>query len=532
MSESCLYPTSASASASAFSTPLTQPVSWLSSTRWFWGVLALVTFWKVIAACKLGLIFDECYYWEWSCHPQACYFDHPPLTAWLIDSARMFLGHTTLAVRFWAILSGILLSLAGRELGKDLFGQAAGNRAGILLLLAPIFAGNALLMTPDTFLVPSWAFAVLFAWRGYREGGGMGWWVAAGTAAGIGMLSKYTMVLYYGALLILWIFSPGRRRQLLAGITMAGLLSLLIFLPVLWWNSRHDWVSFTHQLHHGFRNEHPSLINFQNLGDYSAFLVVLVSPILGLLCFRTALTRMTDPRFRFLGVFFWTVVLFFAYSAAKAHIEANWPMAAFITALVMVAGDWENYGAGWRKAAIIILLIADIGAVIGVSNLLLPKDSPFSVRNFAPDLSYMEKVPGLSKLEAPVKQGLSDFQTRIEEFLGPEAVARTIEENFRSSGADFICLSTYQLTGVMSFYAPTLEPQLWLPDHGRSRFPWINDTAWAGKTALLAAWPRISNCSQDLFSEFSTQHPVLVPGTRSPLFLSIGKSYKPENARP
>jgi hypothetical protein len=241
---------------------------------------------------------------------------------------------------------------------------------------------------------------------------------------------------------------------------------------------------------------------------------------------------MRDPRFRFLGVFFWTVVVFFGYSAAKAHIEANWPMTAFITALVMVAGDWENYGVGWRKAAIIILLIADIGAVIGVSNLLLPKDSPFSVRNFAPDLSFMEKVPGLSKLEAPAKQGLSDFQTRIEEFLGPETVARTIEENFLSSGADFICLSTYQLTGVMSFYAPTLEPKLWLPDHGRSRFPWINDTAWAGKTALLAAWPRLYNCSQDLFSEFSTQHPVLVPGTRSPLFLSIGKSYKPENARP
>ena len=519
-------------SRSPHSSNSTPSLSWMNSTRWFWGILALVTLWKVLAASKLGLIFDECYYWEWSLHPQACYFDHPPLTAWLIASARMLLGHTTLAVRIWAIVGGIILALAGRELGKDLFGQEAGNRAGVLLLLAPIFAGNALLMTPDTFLIPAWACAVLSAWKGYRDGGSLAWWAAAGTAAGIGMLSKYTMVLFFGALLMLWVLSPGKRRTLLPGVMIAGVLTSVIFLPVLWWNSQHDWVSFTHQLHHGFRNEHRTLINFQNLSDYSAFLIVLVSPILGLLCFRTAATRMKDSRFLFLGVFFWIVVVFFGYSAAKAHIEANWPMAAFVTALIMVAGDWENYGAGWKKTAIIVLLIADLGAVLGVSNLLLPKNSPLSIRNFSPDLSFMGKVPGLSLLEAPAKQGLSDFQTRIEEFLGPEAAAKTIEENFRISGADFICLSTYQLTGVMAFYAPSLEPLLWLPDHGRSRFPWISDREWAGKTALLAAWPRIYNCSQDLFSEFSTQYPVLIPGTRSPLFLSIGRFYKPENATP
>jgi hypothetical protein len=444
----------------------------------------------------------------------------------------MLLGHTTLTVRIWAVISGIILALAGRELGKDLFGQEAGNRAGILLLLAPIFAGNALLMTPDTFLIPAWGCAVLCAWKGYREGGNLGWWAAAGMAAGVGMLSKYTMILFYGALLMLWLVCPGKRRALLPGITIAGLLTLVIFLPVLLWNSRHDWVSFTHQLHHGFRNEHRTLINFQNLSDYSAFLVVLVSPILGLLCFRTAATRMRDARFLFLGVFFWTVVVFFGYSAAKAHIEANWPMAAFVTALIMVSGDWENYGAGWRNAALVVLLMADVGAVIGVSNLLLPKDSPLSIRNFSPDLSFMGKIPGVSLLEAPAKQGLSDFQTRIEEFLGPETAAKTIEENFRSSGADFVCLSTYQLFGVMSFYAPSLEPLLWLPDHGRSRFPWINDREWAGKNALVASWPRPDFSSLGLFAELLPPRSIPVSGTKSPLYLSIGHSYEPDKTRP
>jgi 4-amino-4-deoxy-L-arabinose transferase-like glycosyltransferase len=499
-------------------------------TALFWNILIAITLWKLFAGSNLGLIFDECYYWEWSLHPQACYFDHPPLTAWLINAAHALLGHSALTVRIWAILSGILLALAGRELGKDLFGVAAGNRVGILLLLAPIFAGNALLMTPDTFLIPAWAFAILFAWRGYSRKAGIewSWWIASGAAAGLGMLTKYTMVLFYGGLALLWLLSPRKRARLAAGMTLAALVSLLLFAPVIWWNSQHAWVSFAHQLNHGFRNEHHSLINFQNLVDYSTFLIVLVSPALGLLCFRTAATKMRDPRFRFLGIFFWVVVVFFAFSAAKAHIEANWPMAAFVTGLIMVAGDWESYGPIWRKLAIILLLIADIGAVIGVSYLSLPRDSSLAIRHIKPDLAWIQGFPVANQLRASALQGINDFQCRIEEFLGPQAVAETIAKNFHASGADFLCLSTYQLTGVMSFYAPDLESRLWLPDHGRVRFPWINDATWAGKSALVAEWPRRGPLYFNLFRELPVAHPVEVTGIATPVYLSIGHDYDPK----
>ncbi len=501
----------------------------MDSPALFWSLLLVVTLWKISAGGSLGLIFDECYYWEWSLHPQACYFDHPPLTAWMIRAGHAILGQTPLAVRFWAIVSGILLALAGRILGAEMFGPAAGNRAGILLLLAPIFAGNALLMTPDTMLMPAWAFAILFAWKGSREAASPGWWIAAGAAAGIGLLSKYTMILFYGALALLWLTSPGRRGKLFLGILLAGAASLLCFVPVLWWNSQHSWISFSHQLNHGFKNEHQTLINFQNLIDYSAFLILLVSPILGLFCFRTASTRLSDERFRFLALFFWTVVLFFGFSAAKAHIEANWPMAAFITGLIMVAGDWERYSLSWRRAAVIVLLVADLGAVAGVSYLLLPADSSISIHHLSPDTSIIKGFPGSDQVAGAVRQGLGDFQARLEEFLGPKAVAETISKRFRESGADFLCLSTYQLTGVMSFYAPDLEPVLWLPDHGRARFPWIDDRKWAGKSALVAEWPRRGPLYFNLFTDLQLPQPVQIPNIKSPLYLSLGHNYNPEN---
>ena len=114
-----------------------KPLPLIDRNSSFWGVVLAVLIWKLFAGASLGLIFDECYYWVWSLHPQLGYFDHPPLVAWVIAVGHSLLGHHPLAVRIGAILSGVLLAVAGRALGKDLFGAAAGNRAGIFLALAP-----------------------------------------------------------------------------------------------------------------------------------------------------------------------------------------------------------------------------------------------------------------------------------------------------------------------------------------------------------------------------------------------------------
>ena len=515
---------------SPFSSP--SPVSslnWLDENRWFWGIQATVILWKVFSAWKLGLIFDECYYWEWSLHPQACYFDHPPLTAWLIALGHAILGQNALAVRVSAILAGLILALFGRALAREMFGTSGGNRAGILLTLAPIFAGNSFLMTPDSWLITAWAVAVYFGWKASRVGGSVIWWMFTGVAAGIGMLSKYTMVLFYVALCGACLFTSGRRIRLLLGVTLSSIISLVIFLPVLIWNSSHDWISFQHQFHHGFRNEHPGLlINFSNLGEYFLFLLVLVSPVLGIFCFRSATTRLQDERFRYLASFFWTVVLLFGFSAAKAHIEANWPMTAFVTGLIMVAGDWQNFKIGWRRLALIILLLADFGGVVGVSCLSFPGESPKIPHSFNLENSWPGDSKGSGALASVILQGYSDIELRFEEFRGPRNVADAIRLEFIHSGANFLCPSTYQLYGVLAYYAPDLEPLLWLPYQGRLRFPWIKYRDWDGKTALVVSWPRNNTDYHWLFTQLSSCPPILLEGMRTPVFAAFGKGFRPE----
>jgi len=173
------------------------------------------------------------------------------------------------------------------------------------------------------------------------------------------------------------------------------------------------------------------------------------------------------------------------------------------------------------------LLIADLGGVIGFTALMLPGDTS-RLRSLHPEQLLPEWIPGSGNLRAQAGQGYGDFLSRIEEFRGPAVVASEIEKRFRASGADFLCLSTYQLTGILSFYAPAVEPLLWLPDHGRTRFPWINDQAWKGKTALVAEWPRRGPLYFALFGQLPVAVPAEIAGIGSPVFLSLGRTYKPE----
>ena len=62
---------------------------------------------RAVFAALLPLSADEAYYWLWSKHLAAGYFDHPPAIAWLIRAGTALFGDTPFGVRF----AGVLLSL-------------------------------------------------------------------------------------------------------------------------------------------------------------------------------------------------------------------------------------------------------------------------------------------------------------------------------------------------------------------------------------------------------------------------------------
>lgn len=440
----------------------------INDRKTFWILLLVLSLWKVLLAWKLDVCSDEGYYFYWSLFPQLSYFDHPPLTSWAMALSHKWFGDTIWTVRCWPLIVGVLFAVAGRALAREMFDAGVGNRAGIFLILCPVFAGNGLLMTPDTLFALFWCTALYATWKALenpsRE---LRWWSIAGVSAGLGLLSKYNMVLFFLGLGFLWLVSPGKRRKIFYGLVMSGGIALVVFLPVLVWNFENDWISFRFQLQHGFSGD--GFKPWVTFPRYLGGLMLVATPLLGGLAFwrsSRAIFSADEPR-KFLGVFFWVVVLFFAISGLKGKVSANWPMMAFFSGVILVAADWRLCLPWLRRATVGLLVFV---LLLGLSYLSLPNDFAIAV--------------GGRSLDIP----------RMKEFIGGKQVADAVRRKRKELNLDFICVARDPLFGELAFYAPDLRSLLWLRELGSIRFPWIDHQGWRGKSALLVShrpksWP-------------------------------------------
>ena len=81
-------------------------------------LLALVLGARWVMAALLPLSPQEAYYWVFSLHPAWSYFDHPPLTAYVIGFFTYFLGDRAIAIRLGALLFSFGFSLLAYRPGE------------------------------------------------------------------------------------------------------------------------------------------------------------------------------------------------------------------------------------------------------------------------------------------------------------------------------------------------------------------------------------------------------------------------------
>jgi dolichol-phosphate mannosyltransferase len=120
-------------------------------------------------------------------------------------------------------------------------------RAMLLLAVLPIGFVHGMLMTPDAPLLAAWAATLYYMERALIAGRSSAW-IGAGIAFGLGILSKYTLGLLGFAALLFMLLDPTARRWLFRPHPyLAATLALLLFAPVIIWNSENDWASFLFQ---------------------------------------------------------------------------------------------------------------------------------------------------------------------------------------------------------------------------------------------------------------------------------------------
>ena len=326
----------------------------------------------ILAAFWIPLFPDEMYYWEWSRHLAAGYFDHPPAIAWLIRGGTLLLGSTAIGVRLPSIICGMIAALGVQASAGEIGGVEARVRATAIFVTLPLLSGVFILATPDAPLLAavSWAlYAVLRATRpGQLPAASIRWWLMAGALLGAGFLSKYTLVLVpAGVALTAALHKPLRRLYASPGPWLAVLLAAIVIAPLLAWNAGHDWLSFRFQLAHGLGAPRGGSALDREV-SFLAGQVALASPILlAMLAWATGKTLRDSSRPR--AVLLAGVVVlafgFFAWSASRKPVEANWPALAYPAAIVLLAAAplerrgrrWLVVGQALGAALILIVLL-------------------------------------------------------------------------------------------------------------------------------------------------------------------------------
>ncbi len=264
---------------------------------------------------------DDARHLEWG------FVAYPPLTPAVGRLGLALFGVSTLGVRLLPIVALsaalVLSGLMARELGGS-------RRAQVLTALAvaviPIVTIETSVLQYVSF---DYLWGVLLTYLLLRllnaddlNKDAARWWLPIGAVIGLGMMTKYTMAFFVtglvGAMLVTGVFEKKIRHQLRSPWLWAGVaLSLLIFLPNLFWQIRHNFISLDFLRHIHARDVRQG----RTRGFLSEQLYVCVSvglapvALMGLWFYFSERGR----KYRLLGWMFVVTLLLFVVAQARSY---------------------------------------------------------------------------------------------------------------------------------------------------------------------------------------------------------------------
>ena len=424
--------------------PATTDKDWLN-LGYLLIVLTLIGHWIYVGSGIIGLSEDEAYQWLWSKHLALSYYSKPPGIAYIQWVGTSLFGDNNFGVRFFspvfaALLSTLVLRFVARE---------TGARTAFLLLLAtyatPFLVVGSVLMTIDPPLVLCWMWAVIAGWRAVRPGGRNRDWLVVGLAMGLGFLCKYTAMLQIVCWAIFFALCPGARPKLKKpGPWLALLVFAACTLPVILWNSQHDWITARHVAgdagltdtsHNPFLEQIGKSLNYFvefTGGEFGA-----LNPVFFVAAFWAAIAawkqRAEKPLWFFLLCM--GVPLYVGYWLWSFHsrVQLNWIAAAVPPLFCLMALYWsEKWGEHARRLKPCLIAGLLLGLVASV---------------FIHDLGLIGRLAG-HKLPGDVDPSHVHFAR------GGRETARLVEtERLKFDPMAFIIADHYGTTGLYTIYS-------------------------------------------------------------------------------
>lgn len=267
---------------------------------------------------------DEAYYWLYSRFLDFGYFDHPPMVALFIRAGDS-LFHNELSLRLLTVLTSSFSWWILWQILKKY--QVEAKWFVLVITSVSIFHIFGFTTTPDA---PLFFFGTLFYffYQQYLEKDTPGIAVLLSLSLAGALYSKYHAVL-------LVVFTLIANPKLLSrkSFWMIAILTLILFLPHVFWQINHDFPSIKYHLVEREANHYE----FQFTYLFLLGQLFMAGPLVGWFWFyRITSFRATDVFTRTLLFNFAGTLLFFLANTLKVAVQPHWTLIGFLPLVMLV----------------------------------------------------------------------------------------------------------------------------------------------------------------------------------------------------
>ena len=212
-------------------------------------IAAVTVLFHLFTNGRYGFHRDELQVLSDARHMDWGFVPYPPVTPFLERIGLELFGVSLVGLRIFSVLaqalSLLVTGLMTRELGG---GRLAQVTAALTVALSPLPMFEATEFQYSSFDYLWWVLAAYCVIRLLKTENPR-WWLAIGAAVGAGLMTKYTMCFLIAGIAGGMLLTDARKYLLNRWFWAGAGLALLIFLPNLLWQIRHDFISF-HFLQH------------------------------------------------------------------------------------------------------------------------------------------------------------------------------------------------------------------------------------------------------------------------------------------
>src|SRR5258706_1887136 len=204
--------------------------------------LALIKFLvHLVTSGNYGFFRDELYYIDAGQHLAFGYVEFPPFIALLAALVHIVPGNSLVVYHLLPAFAGavlvLLTGLIARELGGRRFAQCL---AGLASGAAITFLGIDSLFSMDSFDELWWVLMAYILIRLIKRDQPR-LWLLFGLVAGIGLMTKVTMLMFGFAIVVGLLLTPQRKSLLNKWVWAGGAIAFAFLLPYILWNAANGW---------------------------------------------------------------------------------------------------------------------------------------------------------------------------------------------------------------------------------------------------------------------------------------------------